>query len=1161
LFGIVFCNLIYAQELSNKREKRLAVSDTIQLDTLSLIPQSVVVYDKLQNKLDTSFYKIDNAKGLLILDRKKLKTQGITLDTLKFSYKIFPYSLSQTVQHKDINRIKPNLNGAVNPFQYVIDKPATDIFKTDGLTKNGSISRAVNFGNNQDLAVNSNLNLQVSGKLTDNINILLAATDNNIPIQAEGNTQQLQEFDKVFIQLNDKRSRLIAGDFQVANRGGYFMRFNKKAQGVNFLTSFELSPGEKDSSKMGIMTVTASAAVSRGKFSRNVIQGIESNQGPYFLKGVDGEQFIIVLSGSEKVYIDGQLLLRGQENDYIIDYNTAQVTFTAKRLITKDKRIEVEFQYSDKNYARSLFQFGDEYKKGNLNIRFNAYSEQDSKNKPVQQQLTDDQKKILAAAGDNLSLAVAPSIDSTAYTTSQVMYAKVDTVIAGNHYPHYVYSTDSTKAHYQIQFSQVTHGNYNEINSAANGKVYQWVPPVGGVPQGNYEPVIQLIAPKIQQLFTLGADYKLNKNTSVSIETALSNNDINTFSTADKSNDVGYGLKMGIDNVKTLRNENDTTKLHLKSWKILSNVNYEYVQQNFNPIERFRSVEFERDWNRTSTTQNADQHIIGASVGLVRPGFLNVAYRFNSFMEGSFYNAYKQGIVTSLTKKGFNLNFDGSLMNSSSITNTSFLRHNGLVTQRLGFVTLGIREQQERNQIRDKVTDTLQYNSAGFFEWTAFAASSDTSKTKYNISYKQRRDYGARDRELRNSTYAQEAAMSARFAKSPNNQFNLTATYRTLEIVDTLISQLKPDHTLLGRIEHNFSAGHGFFTSNAFYEVGSGQEVKKEFSYVEVAAGQGVYAWTDYNGDGIKQLNEFDVAVFKDQASYIRVYTPTNQTITVYTNQFSEAINIRPASLWVNKKGIRKIVAMFSDQATYRVDKKTSDNVLERAYNPFLQTSNDTALKSLNSSFRNTLFFNQLSPTFGIDLNYQDVRSKTLLTDGIDTRIAILREVKIRWNITRAFSLNAAINSGEKYSNSEFFTDRNYDVNYYGIGPKINYQPNTSFRLSLTFNYVDKANKTDLGGQKSAQQNYGLETRYNVLQKGSLSAKVNYIQITYNDIATTPVAYEMLEGLKSGQNITWGLTYQQNLANNLTISLNYDGRQSEGSKAIHTGGAQVRAYF
>ena len=92
-------------------------------------------------------------------------------------------------------------------------------------------------------------------------------------------------------------------------------------------------------------------------------------------------------------------------------------------------------------------------------------------------------------------------------------------------------------------------------------------------------------------------------------------------------------------------------------------------------------------------------------------------------------------------------------------------------------------------------------------------------------------------------------------------------------------------------------------------------------------------------------------------------------------------------------------------------------------------------------------------------------------------------------------------------------------------------------------------------------QDYGAEIKYNVLNKGSLNAKVNFIQIAFDGAQNTSLAFEMLDALKIGKNITWGLTYQRNLSNNLQLSLTYDGRQSEGSKTIHTGGAQVRAYF
>jgi hypothetical protein len=53
----------------------------------------------------------------------------------------------------------------------------------------------------------------------------------------------------------------------------------------------------------------------------------------------------------------------------------------------------------------------------------------------------------------------------------------------------------------------------------------------------------------------------------------------------------------------------------------------------------------------------------------------------------------------------------------------------------------------------------------------------------------------------------------------------------------------------------------------------------------------------------------------------------------------------------------------------------------------------------------------------------------------------------------------------------------------------------------------------------------------------------------------------MQEGLKSGNNYTWGITYQRTLSNNMQINFNYDGRKSPSVKTVHVGGVQVRVFF
>lgn len=1184
LFCLFFYVNAFAQYKGNVRTKQFAVTnDTIQLDTLSLVPGSIKFTTLKGKMLDTSFYSINYADGLIFFNRKKIIDENIVLDSLKSTYKTFPYLFSQETKHKSIDRIKADLFGNTNPFSYSISSGTDDIFKTEGLNKSGSISRGISFGNNQDLAVNSNLNLQLSGHLTNNIDILLAATDNNIPIQPEGNTQQLQEFDKIFIQLSTANAKLIAGDFQLSRPSGYFMNFNKKAQGLTFSTVLKTNIEAKTLKQQGVYKTILSAAVSRGKFARNQIQGVESNQGPYRLRGAENESFIIVLSGTEKVYIDGRLVERGQENDYVIDYNTAEITFTARQLITKDKRIVVEFQYSDKNYARSLVHFGNEYEQNKFKTHLNIYSEQDAKNQPVQQDLSPPQKQLLSRIGDTLSLAVTPSVDSVPFTNNEVLYKKKDSIIGTHLFKRiFVYSANSDSAHFRVTFSNVGQGkgNYRQIISGANGKVFQWIIPDTNTnkPQGNFEPVIQIVTPKKKQMVTAGVDYAMNKNSKLSVEAAISNNDLNTFSSANSNDDVGYALKMNFDNALPLTHNNfkDTTFIPLT---LITNVNYEYTQKYFSPIERYRSIEFERDWNRGSAAITDDQHIIGASVGLMKKGVGAIAYKFNTLLEGKNYEANKHNVNMNLSEKGFSAQYDGSLLNSASNVNTNFYRHranvqwtfepvrvdaNG-VSKKIKWITLGLKDELEQNKFSLNNKDSLLGNSYQFWEWQAYAENADTTKNRYGLNYKQRTDFAVRKftgaKDFSKSAFAESYGGFFELLQHPNNQIKINAAYRRLQIIDSALTFQKPDNSLVSRIEYNFRWWKGLVSSNSYYEIGSGQEVKKEFSYIAVAPGQGIYTWIDYNNNGIKELNEFEIATFSDQAIYIKIYTPTNEFVKTYSNQFSELFMLKPAALWANKTGFRKFISRFANQTAYRMDRKSTEPDLTKAYNPFLSETDANTLVTLNSSFRNTFYINQLSPLFGLDITYQDVRNKALLVNGFDTRKNIFKEARLRWNISQQFSWNLSYKDGWKISKSQYFTTRDYSILYYELEPKLNYQPNTSFRASVSFKYTDKKNNNELGGQQATLQDYGAEVKYNVLQKGSLNLKANFIQIKFNGLQNSSLAFEMLDALKTGQNATWGVSYQRNLSNNLQLSITYDGRKSEGIKAIHTGGAQVRAYF
>ena len=52
--------------------------------------------------------------------------------------------------------------------------------------------------------------------------------------------------------------------------------------------------------------------------------------------GKDGGRNIAILSGTEKVWLNGQRLERGENYDYTIDYSSSEIYFTPKRLIDFD---------------------------------------------------------------------------------------------------------------------------------------------------------------------------------------------------------------------------------------------------------------------------------------------------------------------------------------------------------------------------------------------------------------------------------------------------------------------------------------------------------------------------------------------------------------------------------------------------------------------------------------------------------------------------------------------------------------------------------------------------------------------------------------------------------------------------------------------------------
>lgn len=1133
---------MFGQSENNLRYKKILINkDTIQIDSLLILPSTVKVFYGTQ-EVNKGWYKINSTNGEFIAS-PKLKALN---DTITLKYRIFAYNVNKPIYTRDISQI--NLSGDARRRTFTLRKNdySRGILNSSELEKQGNYSRGISYGNNQDVVMNSNLNLQISGKLSDDVNILAAISDNNIPIQPDGNTQTIQDFDRIYIQLYDDTKELTLGDYEIESPSGNFMRFYKKVQGGKF--SGLISKGKNGHT----LESTISASIAKGKFNRMDIQASEGVQGPYRLTGSNKESYIVVLAGSEKVFIDGKQLSRGEKYDYVINYNTAELTFTTQQPINGNSRIIVEFEYSEENYSRYLLFNSNVYKSRKGKIWFNIYHEQDSKNQPLDQNLSEENKLLLSQIGDSLELAKITKEEIVEYSNDYVLYKKISKQINNNDYDIYEYSTQTDSAIYRVNFSYVGNnsGNYIQTNSVANGRVFEWIDPVNNIPQGDYAPLAQLVSPKKQQMITLGANYQIGESTATKLELALSNRDLNTFSSLNDNDNKGIAANFELSK-KT--NVADTNKY------LLNEFNFHFIQDNFEEIENFRSVEFERDWNidELSSTKNESYYSLNNS--FINNNWGSASYNLSLLQKESSYSGIKHDFSLKYQQKKLSVLFTGnSLSTTQEEIESNFYRHKLNTNYSLNFVKIGLETENENNKFKNKDENTVLNNSFSFYSYKFYITNENSSVNEFTAYYKKRRDYSPKDLKLKIQSESEDFGGKIWLNKNSNNQLKVESIYRKFSILDDLYSSEEPENTFLGKLEHQARIKKGLLQSSTYYELGSGLESEKEYSYVKVNDGQGVYRWTDYNENDIKEVNEFEIASFKDEANYIRVATNTTNYQKVHTSEFRQTINLRLKRL-KGKSKFTSFLSRFNNRFAYRISKKSLKNDFNLYANPFQSQSSNECLITINSSIQNTLSYRKAKSKTSWDILHLSNKSKQLLSQGFERRKYHQNGFRFNWRIGKSNQLNNRIDFGKKSLYSENFTDQNYRINEIKNALKLKFQTSLVFQFGLNYTFNQKENS--MATEKSITHNAGADCQYSIVKTGKLRASFNFLNIDYNDNSGTSIAYEMLEGFLPGNNSTWSLSYNQQLSKVFQMNISYNGRQSEGGKTIHVGSMEVRAYF
>lgn len=1127
-FLLSFC--AFAQEdTSNYRRKTLAVRDSIKIDTVSINSSWFILKRKDKTTIDTSFYKVDFAKAILTF-KKSIDVDSVHVDYLRYpdflTRKYFQLDDKIIVQSTDnLQKLyklnQSNLENTFTPF--------------DGLSTSGSISRGVTLGSNQNSVLNSELDLQISGKLSDKVSLRASIQDANIPLQESGYSQRLDEFDQVFIELFSDTWNIRAGDIDLVNANSYFANFTKRVQGLQVSANFD---GEASKTN-----VYASGALVRGQFTTSQFVAQEGNQGPYKLTGPNNELFVLIVSGSETVYVNGIPIERGENKDYIIDYNAGEIIFNSTYPITSEMRITVDYQFSDRNFSRFTIFGGGNYETEKLKLGVSVYSESDAKNQPLQQNLSSEQVEILSNAGDDQSLMVAPSDVSQAFDDNRILYRK--DLVDGNEI--FVFSNNPEDDLFSVRFTLVgeNQGNYILINSNAVENIFEFIAPVNGIPQGNYEPIVRLIAPEKLQVAVVNGTYKPTEKTDVYFELAGSRNDVNLFSNIDDGNNDGFAAKFRVN-----QNIIKTDSL----WNLNAYVDADIINKNFKTIQRLYRAEFNRDWNLENPMGN--QALLTSAVELVHAKKGIATYKFEHLNYSENFNGNRHNLMANLQLNRFNILSNSSfLSNTSSISKSTFVRSFNRVTYNSGKQWVGTKIALEDSEQRERATDVLTNLSQRFNSYEAFTGYGDSTGVFVEVGYKYRVNDSLRANEVKRVNASNTYYLKSKIIQNQNTNLGIYANFRRLKNED---NEVEDENSLNSRLNFSQKLWNNLVLWNTVFETNSGTLPQQDFTYVEVEPGQGAYTWIDYNDNGIQELNEFEVAQFADQGDYIRVLLPNQVFVKTHQNRFSQTLTINPKQWSVSEDKMKKFWSHFYNQTSFLVDRKNRREGDGFNLNPF--SSDDDNQLALNNSIRNVLFYNRGQQHFTTSYTFLANTNRSTLSIGFQENKLQSHQIQFNHKFWTSWLINLQSSLEMNESLSENFSTRNFKLDEVRFQPKLSYIFNENARFDVFYQYTSKDN-TIGEMEQLLQSNYGMSFTYNNANKIALTGEVNFFKNEFTGNANTPVAYQILEGLQPGNNFTWSLLAQKKLTKFLDLNLNYFGRKTETSKTIHTGTVQLKAYF
>lgn len=1095
-----------------------------------------------------SYNREDNSVSLLFLRPPKRNS------TIYISYDYLPFTLKQSYSLRSLV-FKPDTVGKKNRTLNVIQQEDnfSSIFGPE-LTKSGSISRGFIVGSNRDLTLSSGFRLQMAGKLSNEIEIIAALTDENTPIQPQGNTQTLQEVDNVFVEIKSPIYNATLGDFQYSFSGSEFASVSRKLQGAKVSANYQHATPQTD--------VVVTAATSRGKFHTNQFQGIEGVQGPYRLRGKNNERNIIIIAGSEKVFIDGIEMVRGDNNDYSIDYGSAEITFSTRRLITGASRIVVDFEYSDRQYVRNFFGTGiSTQPSDNVKFHLQYYREGDDPDSPIDISLSDSDKEILRQSGNTTATKSGVIfVGRDSLGTGKGNYIAVDTTIDSKPFRYYLFLQGDSNSVYNVAFSNVGVG-YGDYVREGIGR-YKFV----GIKRGEYLPIIVLPSAQLHQLYAVKSTIIPTTEFTINAEFAASNFDQNRFSSIGDNSNNGKGIKLSARySPKDITIDN----IGIGSFDIFL---YErYREKTFVSFDRANEVEFGRKWSTDSlsTTSQSTEEIREGKITYWPLRDISLFTGVGSLVRDKEFSSLRyEGGVEIKKDKLPTLQYLAEYIEGKekiNLLSNTWFRHKGNIEYTVGTVTPSMRLEEENRKIKNDITDSITASSYAFTLLAPKIAVNNLYGIDGFTELEWRDDRTALNGEILPQSHSFTQSYSLSLREVQNFTASTTLIFRD-KLFERQFQQTNVNQrTTLIKLQSRYRPFSQGLDIDLFYDAATQRTAKLERIFYKVRKGEGQYIWFDANQDGIVDVNdEREFRLDRYDGEYNAITVNSDNLVPIINLKTSAKIRLTPNRFIRQPSStFERFINILSSETYVRLEERSTEQDIRQIYllnlNRFLrQTTTQYGFQFVQQDFH--LFENK--PEYSFRFRFNQRKGLSQYSSGAEKNYTRERSFRSRFQLTNdvANQTDVILKNDNVISSSHINQQR--QISSLLLVTDFSYRP----RQNVEFGFkIETSNAEDNIVPQIVTANFNsqaLRTVIGIQGSGQLRVEFSREEILLGQLPQNySIPFELTGGRDIGRQYLWSAVADYKAGNNVLFSLQYSGRTTSRSSIVHTGKMEVRAFF